>query len=118
MADGQELLALKREKRTRREAAYVIRDAITGTLLLTQKLKLAAYFINVHLARAPRERVTVSSLFEAADQDANRLNGYHKMRYHISRCSLGTAHHVFNAARVDGTSAVVLTGSPECYAVA
>ena len=110
---------LQREKRTRRDTAYVIHDVKSNTVLLTQKLHHAVDFINDHLATVGREKVTVSGLYEAADTFDNRVDGCHKMRYRIQSSALNKAHSVFNQARsgIRG-EAMILTASPDSYVVA
>jgi hypothetical protein len=121
---SQRLLKLDREKRTRNNTAYIIRDMKTGTVLLSQKLQHASDFINTYLAAdAKRERVSVQSLHEAIDTvcttDDNRVDGFHKMRYKITRCPVHTAHIEFDQARKqpDVNVAVIVTASPSCYTV-
>lgn len=115
----QELCGLRGEERTRRQAAYLIQDAKSGTLLLTQKLRNAAEFINAHLAQRPHEKVTVSGLFEAVDTTGNNVDGWHKMRFRIIRVDLTNAHEAFEKARRDQEIrlAMILTATPECYTV-
>ena len=105
------------EKRTRRQAAYIIRDARSNTLILTQKLRLAVEFMNNYLASSEMERVTVQSLFEAANTDGNRVNGMHKLRYNVSRWNLGVAHRAFEdlQSQYEPTLALILTSDPNCY---
>lgn len=109
------LLPIRREKRNRRSMAYLIHDAKSDTLMLTQKLQLAVAYINSRLASVERERVTVSSLYEAADTQNNRINGFHKMRYCIRRCDFSKAHQLFGEAREEARNSVLLTTAPDCY---
>lgn len=119
LTNGKTLHGLTCEKRTRRNSAHLIRDARSGTLLLTQKLRLAVEFMNEYLAQSEMEKVSVASLFEATGTDGNRVNGFHKLRYHVSRCDLSEAHGALEAARAQpGTRlAIILTNYPECYAI-
>ena len=109
------LLPLRKEKRNRRNMAYLIHDAKSATLLLTQKLPLAVEYINSRLAEAEREKVSVPSLYEAADTQNNRINGFHKMRYLIRRCDYSKAHQLFAEARDAAVSSVLLTAESDCY---
>jgi hypothetical protein len=121
LSHDQILHHLQCEKRTRRNAAYLIRDiGGSGILLLTQKLRLAADFINHRLARSQMERVTETGLFDAADTDGNRVNGFHKLRYHVTRLDIGEARDAFQQARaLAGVhKAVILATNPDCYAIA
>ncbi len=72
----------------------------------------------MHLADAERERVTLQSLYEAADTAGNRVDGCHKMRYRIVRCNLSKAHLEFDRMRQQPAvhMAVILTALPDCYA--
>lgn len=120
LSSDQVLSHLQCEKRTRRNTAYLIRDiGGSGTLLLTQKLRLAADFINDHLAQSQMERVTPTGLFDATDTDDNRVNGFHKLRYHIQRLDVKEAHSVFQHARALAgvRKAIILATDPLCYAV-
>ena len=116
----QRMLPLTREKRTRHDTAWIVHDLKSGTLLLTQKLKHAVEFANLHLAQAGRERVSLQSLYEAADTRGNRVDGCHKMRFRITRSSLHTAHHDFDRARSQPgvNTAVIVTVTPSCYVIA
>lgn len=116
----QRLVALTREKRTRHDTAWIVHDLKTGTLLLTQKLQHAVDFANTHLADAKRERVSIQSLYEAADTHGSRVDGCHKMRYRITRCDLHTAHIDFHRERKQPgiQAAVITTASPSCYTIA
>ena len=109
------LLKLRKEKRNRRSMAYLIHDAKSATLMLTQKLPLAVEYINARLAEAEREKVSVAGLYEAADTQHNRINGFHKMRYLIRRCDFSKAHQLFGEAREDAREAILLTATPDCY---
>ena len=98
--------------------AYLIHDAKSATLMLTQKLPLAVEYINSRLAQAEREKVTVASLYEAADTQNNRINGFHKMRYLIRRCEFSKAHHLFAEAREAARRSILLTKEAKCYPLA
>jgi len=106
-----------REKRTRNGVAYIVHDIKTGTIVLTQKLQHAVEFANANLAEAQREYVTLQSLYEAIGTDGNRVEGWHKMRYKITRCDLHAAGTEFESARQRSgvSAAVVVTASPNCY---
>ena len=114
------LKPLAKEKRSRHGTAWIIHDIKSGTMLMTQKLQHAADFANMHLAQAKHERVSVQSLYEAADTRGNRVDGCRKMRYNITRSSLDTAHQDFEKARKQPgvRKALVVTDSPWCYTVA
>ena len=120
MHSSMRLQPLAKEKRSRHGTAWIIHDIKSGTLLITQKLQHAADFANMHLAKAKHERVSVQSLYEAADTRGNRVDGCHKMRYNITRCSLDSAHEDFDRARKQPgvRKAIVVTDSPWCYTVA
>ena len=118
LPNGAHILRLQKEKRNRRSIAYVIFDAISNTVMLTQKLRLAADYINARFARGPLEEVTVAGLYEAAGTENNRVGGFHKMRFKIQRCDIGRAHNLFAAARIEGTNSVLLTSTPDCYPLA
>lgn len=113
------LQPLVKEKRSRQDTAWIIHDIKSGTMLITQKLQHAADFANTHLAQAKHERVSIQSLYEAADTRGNRVDGYHKMRYNITRCRLDTAHQEFDRARNQPgvREAIIVTDSPWCYTV-
>ena len=115
----QRVLSLIREKRARKDTAWIVHDLKSGMLILTQKLKHAVDFANRHLVQAEREKVSIQSLYEAADTNGNRVDGCHKMRFKISRCSLETAQTHFESARKqpDVHTAVILTATPSCYAI-
>ena len=110
------LLECSPERRTRRQAAYLIHDA-EGTLIVVQKLQYAAVYINNILARAPSERVSLASLFEATDTIGNRVDGFHKKRYRIQRCAVHHLHDTFEKLReeLNIQKAVVVTNSPDSY---
>ena len=44
-------------------------------MLLTRKLRLAADFINNHLAQSQMERVAETGLYDATDTENNRVHG-------------------------------------------
>ena len=108
----EHLHKLHREKRNRHSKAFIITDSKSGTLIATQKLRHAVYFINKYLARSRREVVTVPGLFEAIGTESNRNEGFHKLRYRISATNIGTAHTAFETARnKDIRMAIVLAES-------
>lgn len=116
-APDEYLEKVDREKRTRRETAWIVHDLKSNTLLLTQKLKSAADFINLSLATAQREQVSQAGLYEASDTIGNRVDGCYKMRYRVTSCRLSDSHSKFNklrdASRV--ANAMILTTSPQTY---
>ena len=90
---------------------------VEGTLIVVQKLQYAAVYINKILARAPSERVSLASLYEATDTIGNRVDGFHKKRYRIQRCAVHHLHDTFEKLReeLNIQKAVVVTNSPDSY---
>ena len=119
LQSAQYLQALSRERRNRRDVAWIIHDCRSETLLLSQKLQLAAEFINQHLADVEREKVNVAGLFEASDTTENRVDGFHKYRYRVVRAPLSGAHSTFNEMRKAAgvNSAKILTKAPHAYTI-
>lgn len=104
---------IAREVRTRGNKAFIIRDAHTHDLILTQKLSTAVEHLNAHYARNPLEHVCVRGLYQAAGKHDGYTGGYHKMRYLIIPCELDKAHIAFEKARSLGVQrATVLTEVP------
>lgn len=58
-------------------------------MLLTQKLRLAADFINNHLAQSQMERVAETGLYDATDTDNNRVHGLFVCIYVCARAEAG-----------------------------
>ena len=114
---AQYLQNVQRERRNRRDVAWIIHDSKTETLLLSQKLRQASEFINQHLADFERDKVSVAGLYEAADASGNRVDGFHKYRYRIVRTPLSGAHSIFNEMRKASgvNSAMILTKAPHTY---
>ena len=102
-----------RELRSRGNKAYIIRDSVTGTLILTQKLTAAAAHLNAEYARNHLEHVSVRGLYQAAGKHDGYTGGYHKYRYLVIPCELDKAHIAFERARALGAQkATLLTEMP------
>ena len=117
---GQRLIKCTREKCTRRRVAYLIHDA-HGPLIMVQKLQFAVDFINRRLARMKSDRVTVAGLYEAVGlASENQQGGFHKHRYRIERVDIDGASEAFERARERAgvTQALIVTDTPDAYAVA
>lgn len=76
--------------------AYILYDNVTNSLILSSKLKSMAAHINDKYTRHDHETVSARGLYEAA---ISQRHYPHKMRYHVSRCDLNTAHLEFQNAR-------------------
>lgn len=100
-----------KEGHTRGNKAYMIRDAHTNDIILTQKLTTVVKHLNDYYARTPMEHVSVRGLYQAAGKHDGYTQGYHKMRYLVIPCDLDQAHIEFERARSSlGThKATVLT---------
>ena len=104
---------ISREFRSRGNKAFIIRDALTNDLILTQKLTAAVDHLNAHYARSPFEHVSVHGLYQSASNHNGYTGGYHKMRYLVTLCELDKAHIAFEQARSLGAQkATVLTEVP------
>ena len=114
----QYLRQVRREKRTRKDAAWLVHDLTSGTVLISQKLQNVVDYINSHLAKAQRDRVSVAGLYEASDMDSlNRVDGCHKFRYRVMGCPVSKSHERFNQVRATShvDKAIILTDSPQTY---
>ena len=76
--------------------AYMVYDLETNSLILSSKLTSMAAHINDKYTRHEHENVSARGLYEAA---ISQRQYPHKMRYHVSRCALDTAHLEFQNAR-------------------
>lgn len=104
---------ISREARSRGNKAFIIRDALTNDLILTQKLTAAVEHLNAHYARNPLEYVSIRGLYQAAGKHDGYTGGYHKMRYLVTSCDLDKAHIAFEQARSLGAKrATMLTEVP------
>jgi hypothetical protein len=111
----QRLRSVKRELRTRKNSIYIVEDIHTNTILLVQKLRYAADYINTHLAASQFDRVTTSGLYEAANTGDNTVGGHHKLRYLIHMHDLHSVRSIFNELLARCQSATILTVSPSYY---
>ena len=104
---------ISRELRSRGNKAFIIRDALTNDLILTQKMTSAVDHLNAHYARNRLEHVCVRGLYQAAGKHDGYTGGYHKMRYLVIPCELNQAHIAFEQARSLGAHrATMLTEVP------
>ena len=76
--------------------AYIVYDLETNSLILSAKLTSMAAHINDTYTRHEHESVSARGLYEAAISERRHP---HKMRYHVSRCDLNTAHVEFQNER-------------------
>ena len=109
--EGKVLLQpVKKDRRGGRSGhAYIVYDNHTNSVMLASKLTTMAQYLNDRYARNRFETVSARSLYEAADTKS----GYpHKLRYHVSRCEMTSAHIAFQKRRDLGvTRATLVTES-------
>ena len=105
LEQGQTLLALTREKDAR-SYGYVIRDRFGTVVVCTQKLPLAAAYINSMKGGALYDKIAVASLYEAA-----ALGRLVHRRWTVTRVPLEGAVKAFEAERGAAAKSVVL-GAP------
>ena len=99
---------LIKEWHVRGNQAWIIEDVLTETLLLAQKLPIAAAYLNQN-ARTEWESVSTRSLYEAATSKMEgKQVGPHKLRYLVDKCDLDRAHITFESAREGTKQAIVL----------
>lgn len=104
LEQGQALLALTREKDAR-SYGYVIRDRFGTVVVCTQKLPLAAAYIN-SMEGGACDKIAVASLYEAA-----ALGRLVHRRWTVTRVPLEGAVKAFEAERGAAAKSVVL-GAP------
>ena len=112
IAPGRQLLGpIKKGWHSRSGKAYIVRDAVTNSIMLASKLSVLAEFLNQKYARNQLECVSVRGLYEAADiRQGSYTGGLHKMRYAVSRCELDNSHVAFTQACGEGFNrAMVIT---------
>ena len=96
------LQPIKKDRRGCRSGhAYVCVDLATNSVMLASKLTSLAQHLNTEYARNRFEAVSARSLYEAADSK----NGFpHKLRYHVKRCPMTSAHMHFQKLRDMGVN--------------
>ena len=57
---GEDVVALSRDKDSRKDNCYIVNDVMGGAVLCTQRLPAAASFLNAHVC--PMDTVNVASL--------------------------------------------------------
>ena len=107
------LHAIQRERRTRREGAYLAEDKHRRLLILTQKLPVLAAHLN-SLAKDRADCVSVPALYANLGATDNRVGGFTKHRWKVTRASFEEACARFEEARGRFDQAVIL-GPRACY---
>ena len=102
LKDGQRLRAISREKDAR-HYGYVVSDRFGTVVMCTQKLPLAAAYIERLAGDDAYSRVAVASLYEAASK--GRLA--HR-RWKCTRTALDRVSDEFEQQRKPGVKSVVL----------
>ena len=104
---------IERGWHSRGNRAYIVRDAVTNSVMLGSTLTALAEYLNAECARNQFERVCARGLYEAADKRNGYTGGLHKMRYLVSTCALADSHVAFEQARSEGVDkATLITEMP------
>ena len=109
------LTDVKREWHTRKQGCYLLQDKQGKYLIVAQKLRLLASYLN-SIASDAASRVSVTALHEILNTSDNRVGGFSKHRWKLDFAPLESAPPLFERERGRFEHTLIL-GQPECYRI-
>ena len=117
MTPRDALKSVSREYRARKKGCYLLQDKNRKYLIVAQKLRAIASFLNSVVADDAASRVSVTALHEIVDSPTdNRVGGYSKHRWKLRFAPLEHVADLFESERDRFEHALIL-GPPACYKI-